>query len=204
VRKTVSIDEWGGDGFIIALGSDYLAETGQDLVIENSELFTNSMLRQNAKDFIVIMFPYKDNTIVFDEYGRKPRYIQNKGDGAGGRPNSIWDIMPIPLRLIFLNCCFLAFCVMFFYKQRVGETISPEGFSGRNPLEGVSAMANAMLKARVFRDCVEFYYKFHIGKNNEWDKEGRLGDSVNSVKTEREAVSLISEIDRKRILYKRY
>ena len=196
VRKTVSNDEWGADGLIIALGADYLAESGQDLVIANSERFTNRQIRLYANDFIVLLFPYKDHTIVFDEYGRR-RYPLQTADGfTDGRPSSVWGIMPTYLRLLFLYCCFLALCIMFFYKQRVGEAIVLEGFSGRNTMEGVNAMANAMRKARVFKDSAEFYYKYQAGKYYDWDKDGRLRNAVDSVKTEREALHIISEIDK--------
>ena len=196
-RKTVSIDKWNSGGFVIALGADYLAEAGQDLTVPNSELFTNKLIRQNANDFIVMVFPHKDNTIVFDEYGRGPYPLKYADGFTDVKPGSLWDIMPAYLRFVFLYLCFFAFCVMFFYKQRVGEAISPEGFSGRNPMEGVNAMAAAMLSARVFKDSLEFYYKYQIDKNNEWDPDGCIGNSVKSVKTEREALALISEIDKR-------
>ena len=195
-RKTVSMDEWSGSGFIIALGADYLAESGQDWIIENSTFFTNKGIRQNANDFLVMMFPYKEDTIVFDEYGRRQHPIQTASHLKEERPNSIWDIMPVHLRFICFSGCFLAFWIMFFYKQRVGEATIPEGFSGRSPIESVNAMADAMLKARVFKDCAAFYYKYQAGKNNEWDLQGSIDSSVKSVKTEREALLLISEIDK--------
>ena len=197
LRKTVSIDEWNTEGIIIALGPDYLMETEQDLIFHNSELFTNRAIRQNANVFLVKVFPYKESTIIFDEYGRSryPLY-NNTGDLIAGKPSSLWDIMPDNLRLLFLNLSFIAFCIMFFYKQRVGEAISPEGFSGRNPMEGINAMANAMHKARVFKDALGFYYKFQAEKNKELDIDGSIGASVKSVQTERAAFTLISEIDK--------
>ena len=196
-RKTKSINEWGTDGYIIALGADYLADTGQDLIIENSERYTNMLIRQNAKDFIAMVFPHKENIIVFDEYGRMQYPLQAMNAVTDSKPSSVWDIMPVHLRFIFLNCCFVALCIMFFYNQRVGEAISPEGFSGRSPIEGVNAMANAMLKARAFKDCAEYYYKYQTGKDSEFDKDGEIGYSVKSVSTERGTLELFSEIDKR-------
>jgi hypothetical protein len=194
-RKTVSFAEYEGGGLVIALGAEYLAETGHDLVIENSVLFTNFSLRYNAKRFLEIMYPYKDRVIVFDEYGREPN-ITMRNIGEAELPGSVWDIMPSYMQFLFFGLCFLIFIIMFFYKQRVGEAQVPEGFSGRSAVEGISAMANTMFKARVFKDCSDFYFKYQAGKSIEWDKEGIIKKSLESVNTEREALALMVEMDK--------
>ena len=108
--------------------------------------------------------------------------------------------MPGWLKLTLLNLLFVVYCAMFLYKQRLGTPDKLKDFSTRQPLESVSAMAGAMEKMRVYKDCAVSYYQYRSRTSDEWDRQGKIKERLDNLLTEREALALIAEIDR--ILYK--
>lgn len=188
-RKTQK--EYDGEGVVLALGPEYLGNTGNALLLEDDGRFTNDQIRDNAVEFVSLMWPYRDSPIVFEEYGR----AQSPESAAKSEEMTLWSVTPLWLKVLFLNLLCAAFYIAFFYGQRFGAPhVSPE-FSGRQPLESVHAMAGAMEKARVYQDCADFYYNYCARGGNQWDIHGKLKQRLGNLRTEREALVLIAEID---------
>jgi hypothetical protein len=190
-KKGADIKE---DGLIIALGAEYLPQTEESqerLEIADSHRYTNGYISYYAHDFVEIMWPYKDTVIYFDEYKRRatPHLEQAVAEG------DLLSVMPLWLKIALLNVMIILFFGMFFFNQRVGEAQVPQEFSARNPLEGVYAMAGAMCKAKVFKDCARLYYNYRAGKTAPWDAANRLGSAVMLLDNEKEAVRLLRDID---------
>lgn len=188
-RKTQK--EYKGEGVVIALGPEYLDNTENALLLEDDGRFTNELIRGNAAEFVELMWPYRDSTIVFEEYGR----VSTAKETAAGEEMTLWAITPLWLKVLMINLLCTAFFVAFFYGQRFGVPHAPQEFSGRQPLESVHAMAGAMEKARVYRDCADFYYDYRARGGNQWDIHGRIKQRLGKLRTEREALILVAEID---------
>lgn len=191
-RKTRK--EYSGEGVVIALGPEYLPGYAESdaLIFEDDVRFTNANIRDNAVEFVELMWPYRNVPIVFEEYGRGslPKMTGTEDE------ITLWAVMPVWLKVILLNLACAAFYIMFFYKQRFGATLAPEDFSGRQPLESVEAMAGALEKARAYRDCADFYYKYRARSGDQWDKQGKFRQRLGTIRTEREALVFVAEIDR--------
>lgn len=195
-RKTQK--EYSGDGVVIALGSEYLGDTGNALILEDDYRFTNDQIRDNATEFVALMWPHRDSTIVFEEYGRA---LSTKA-AVAEEGITLLSIMPVWLKVILLNLICTIFFAAFFYGQRFGTPHMPREFSGRQPLESVHAMAGAMEKARVYQDCANFYYGYCARNGDQWDRQGQIKQRLGNIRTEREALILVAEIDKQQQLQK--
>ncbi|MCL1912612.1 MAG: hypothetical protein FWG10_01700 [Eubacteriaceae bacterium] len=187
--------EWSGEGVLLALGSQYVDVNSRSLVFDNDQKFTNQHIRENAFEFVVMMWPYRDQAIYFEEYRRAPFPVNSVGVEA-----SLATISPLWLQILFWNCISGVIFIMFFYRQRLGEPqLAPE-FAGRMPLEGVYAMAGALQKARLYTDSVRFYYRCQTSNGSHWDDIGFAEKTM--VKSESEALELMAEMDEKIMEYK--
>ncbi|MCL1817106.1 MAG: hypothetical protein FWG43_05850 [Clostridiales bacterium] len=180
-------------GVIIAFGAEYLPESAKRVNIENSYRYTNANIRTYAYDLVETMWPYRDNIIYFDEYKRSVTPYREKAQAV--REGDLLSIMPLWLKMALLNILIILFFSMFFYKQRLGEPQRPREFAVRNPLEGVYAMAGAMWKAKVYKDCILLYYGYHGSKTTQWDRENRLFEAASAISNEKEAVLVLVNID---------
>ncbi|MCL1808202.1 MAG: DUF4350 domain-containing protein [Clostridiales bacterium] len=193
VKRNTS-SEWRGDGVLVALGSDYLIDSGGALILPGDYRFTNSRIRNNADEFVAQMWPYHGSTIVFQEYGRShyPQTSRAKED------MSLWSILPAWMRTALLGIGLAAFFLMFFYGQRLGEPLLLEKLTARKPLEGVYAMAMALEKTSTYKECASYYYKYCARYGAPWDKDGYLAAAVDRLSSEGAASKLVSEIDKRK------
>jgi len=191
--KRNSHKDWPGDGVLIALGEDYLGDTAAAVTFPEEYRFTNRYIRGNAVAFVEQLWPYHDSVIVFQEYGRGV-FPQ---DSANREGLTLWSIMPAWMHLILLGGGLMAFFLMFFYGQRLGEPLTAAGFSSRPPLESVYAMAAALEKSSAYKDCAGYYYRYCARHGAPWDKEGRLAAGIDGLANERATCKLLVEIDQK-------
>lgn len=183
----------GKAGIVLALGADYLEESENALTLPDEHRFTNQNIEYNAQEFVELLQPYYGTVIAFEEYGRSSVPLR-LGTEA---PLSLADITPDWLQILLAGLLLSVLAVLFLYRRRVGEPRQPEGFSRRAPLEGVYAMAAEMEKHRVYRDSAVSYYRFRARKGARWDERGQLGQAAARVSGEREAMSVMAEIDQK-------
>jgi hypothetical protein len=185
--------EWRGEGVLLALGSEYLGDVGGALTLPEDYRFTNEYIGENAALFVERLWPYHGSTVAFYEYGRS-LYPHNN---AAGADMTLWSILPAWLRLILLGGALIAFFLMFFYGQRLGEPLVAEGFFRRPPLESVYAMAAALEKSSTYKDCAGYYYRYCARHGAYWDKEGQLAAGIGQLANERAACKLLAEIDQR-------
>jgi hypothetical protein len=181
------------DSVIIALGAEYLPDTGRYLPAgEDDWRFQNLYIEEYAEEFVALMWPYRDKLIVFEEYGRSavPR------SAAISDAPTLAEIVPEWLDLLLYCGIAAALTGLLFYRQRLGEPIPPAGFSGRPPLEGVHAMAAALEKSHAYADSAGLYYVYRARGGDSWDSDYKLRGALEKLSNEREAVRLAAEIDR--------
>ncbi|MCL1982524.1 MAG: hypothetical protein FWG53_05440 [Clostridiales bacterium] len=186
--------DWQGGGVLVALGSDYLMDTEGALTLPDERRFTNAYIRTNAAEFVELMWPYHESTIVFQEYGRSA----NPQDSQANEDMSLWSILPAWMRVVLLGVALAAFSMMFFYGQRLGEPIFLEKLTARKPLEGVYAMAMALEKSSTYKECAQYYYQYCVRYGAPWDKEGSLAAAVENLSNEGAARKLMAEIDKRK------
>ncbi len=190
-RKTTK--NWDQDGVLLALGSDYLPHTENAVVLDQDYRFTNQSIRDNAEEFVQLMWPYRDQVIVFEEYGRRMSILSSEP----GQSVSLSAITPAWLQILLTNLLAALLLCMAFYRQRLGDPVPPEGFSRRKPLEGVQAFAGALWKAKAYKDCAGYYYAFLTRSGNFWDKDRQLEQSLEHITTEQEALALVNTMDQR-------
>jgi len=184
---------WNGQGTLIALGSDYLSDTSQAIIIPQDYRFNNGSIAKNADEFIARLWPYHDSVIVFQEYGRNAY----PNDSITGQEMTLWSILPEWAYVILLGGGLAAFFLMFFYGQRLGAPYAAEGFFSRAPLESVYAMGATLQKSSVYQDCVRYYYRYRARRSSHWDADGYLAASLNRLPNEEAARQLMADIDQK-------
>jgi len=111
--------------------------------------------------------------------------------------------MPEWIYVILLGGGLLAFFLMFFYGQRLGEPLEAEGFFGRAPLESVYAMGAALEKSSLYQDCADYYYRYCARHGTPWDDDGSLAAKLSRLSSEEEARKLMADIDQKIIEYRK-
>jgi hypothetical protein len=184
---------WNGQGALIALGSDYLSDTSQAIILPQEYRFKNEFIGENAADFIEQLWPYFDSVIVFQEYGRSAYH----SNSAARAEMTLWSILPEWAHVILLGAGLIAFFLMFFYGQRLGAPVEAAGFFGRAPLESVYAMGAALQKSSVYQDCAGYYYRYRARQGAPWDDEGHLAAKLARLPNEEAARKLMADIDQK-------
>jgi len=181
--------DWHGGGVLIALGDEYLSDTSGALTLAEDYRFTNEFIRENAVEFVEQLWPYHDSIIVFLEYGRSNSTTREE--------MTLWSILPAWMHLVLLGGGLIAFFLMFFYGQRLGEPLAAAGFFGRPSLESVYAMAAALEKSSTYKDCAGYYYSYCARHGTQWDKEGNLATGIGRLTNEGAACKLIAKIDQR-------
>lgn len=184
--------DWRGDGILIALGDSYLEDTSGALTLPEDHHYTNAWIREHATEFVEQLWPYRESVIVFQEYGRR---LDPLNDSPAGTDMTLWSILPAWIQLILLGGGLIAFFLMFFYGQRLGEPLVAEGFEGRRPLESVYAMAAALEKSSAYRDCADYYYRYCARHGAHWDKDGALAAGIAALDQEVAACKLLAKMD---------
>ena len=191
--KRNSQKNWQGPGTMIALGSDYLSDTTQAIILPQDYHFTNELIAKNAVEFVTLLWPYHENPIVFQEYGRLA-YQKNDADL---KEMTLWSILPDWVYVILLGGGLGAFFLMFFYGQRLGAPLNAAGFFGRAPLESVYAMGAALQKSAVYQECLSYYYGYRARRGAPWDAQGYLAARLNRLPDAEAARKLMADIDQK-------
>ena len=185
---------WNGQGTLIALGSDYLSDTSQAITLSQEYRFCNDSIGENAVELITQLWPYHNNIIVFQEYGRSAYQMDIL---QSMEKMTLWSILPDWAYAILLGIGLLAFFLMFFYGQRLGAPLEAAGFFGRAPLESVYAMGAALGKSALYQDCASYYYHYCARHGTPWDKEGYLAAKLEILPNVEAARKLMAEIDQK-------
>lgn len=193
VARNTSAD-WDGQGTRLALGPEYLPHGEGAITLPMDYRFTNEMIEHNAEAFVQLLWPHRDQLIVFEEYRREEFPI---AAGAQGQELTLGRLLPGWFEPFLANLVLAALFVLLFQGQRMGEPAVPEAFSGRRPLEGVEAMARALQRAQTYRDCVRAYYHYRCRSGDQWDAGGRIGLALESVDSERAALALMDEMDQR-------
>lgn len=165
-EKCIKWVEDGGTLIFIDYEADGEGEVTVDKVgkgiviyVDNAETLTNGWLMEDSQaayDLYTALEEYVDvDTIIFNEY-----YLYDLDeDGTTVEQLNLWQVMPLPLRMIIIQ---LIICVVFFFiyaGKRFGKAENLVSETERMENEYIYSVAAIYKKAKAWDLVLESFYK---------------------------------------------
>ena len=165
-RKTGPIGRTGV-GVILVFGPEYLAGEKLDAVgnwedaggvyieLEDAGWYINSQLNAETVWMTAYeLWPYRDMTIWFDEYGRSA--VPASGNAAALTPV---NILPVWVIVMLWQVGILTLLTLFFYNVRLGSPVRTERSRRQDERDDAQALANLMERSRLLPDALRLCYR---------------------------------------------
>ncbi|MDR2670412.1 MAG: DUF4350 domain-containing protein [Oscillospiraceae bacterium] len=167
-RKLRSIEETG-DGVLLVFDPDSLHPENPEalaawqargnvyMALETPWNFRNgSVSAASVHKLVTSLWPWRDRTVWFDEYGREGIVDSDLQPGGGETP---FSILPDWLRAGLAQLLFAALLCLLFLNTRLGAPDIPAERRPREETEETFALASLMARAGLWPDALRLCYR---------------------------------------------